>query len=107
MPLPVSDAQGAGRRAARHPVSGAAGAVWWVLGALILLTAALALARSPRPLRRALTGAVCGVGALGAVNALAPFTGVAIALNHITAFAAVVLGAPGVITMLLLRLLVG
>lgn len=109
MPLPVPDAQGAGRRAARHPVSGAAGThpAWWVLGALILLAAAVALARSPRPLRRALTGAVCGVGALGAVNILAPFTGVAIALNHITAFAAVVLGAPGVITMLLLRLLVG
>ena len=48
---------------------------------------------------------MCGVGALGAVNALAPFTGVALALNHLTAFAAVVLGAPGVLLLLLLRLL--
>lgn len=74
-------------------------------GLLALLATGAASARSAHPLRRALTGAVCGVGALGAVNALAPFTGVALALNHLTAFAAVVLGAPGVLLLLLLRLL--
>ena len=78
----------------------------WAAGGLVLLAAALACARSAHPLRRALTGAVCGIGALGAVNALAPFPGVAIALNHFTAFAAVVLGAPGVIALLLVRLLI-
>lgn len=82
-------------------MSGLAAAV----GLLVLLAAGAASARSAHPLRRALTGAVCGVGALGAVNALAPFTGVALALNHLTAFAAVVLGAPGVLLLLLLRLL--
>ena len=42
---------------------------------------------------------------LGAVNLLAGYTGVSIALNYATAFVAVVLGAPGVVTMLLLRVL--
>ncbi len=73
-------------------------------GLLVLLAAGAAAGRAGHPLRRALTGAVCGVGALGAVNALAPFTGIALALNHFTAFAAVVLGAPGVLLLLLLRL---
>ena len=47
------------------------------------------------------------MGALGAVNLLAPVTGVSLALNWATSFMAVVLGAPGVITLLLLDLLLG
>ena len=39
------------------------------------------------------------------MNLLAGYTGVSIALNYATAFVAVVLGAPGVVTMLLLRVL--
>ena len=56
-------------------------------------------------LLRALGSAVCGAASLGAVNLLAGYTGVSIALNYATAFVAVVLGAPGVVTMLLLRVL--
>ena len=48
---------------------------------------------------------MCGIATLGAAALLAPFTGLALAVNWFTAFAAVVLGAPGVVTMLLLRVL--
>ena len=61
--------------------------------------------KAKRPLLRALGSAVCGAASLGAVNLLAGYTGVSIALNYATAFVAVVLGAPGVVTMLLLRVL--
>ena len=64
----------------------------------------LAASKAKRPLLRALGSAVCGAASLGAVN-LAGYTGVSIALNYATAFVAVVLGAPGVVTMLLLRVL--
>lgn len=65
----------------------------------------LAARRSEKPFLRALGSAVCGIASLGAVNLMAGYTGVAIALNYATAFVAVVLGAPGVITLLLLRVL--
>ena len=50
-----------------------------------------------------MAGALCGVGALGAVNLLAPFTGVSVAVNGLSAFASVVLGAPGVAGLLVLQ----
>lgn len=55
----------------------------------------LAASKAKRPLLRALGSAVCGAASLGAVNLLAGYTGVSIALNYATAFVAVVLGAPG------------
>ena len=57
----------------------------------------LAASKAKRPLLRALGSAVCGAASLGAVNLLAGY--------YATAFVAVVLGAPGVVTMLLLRVL--
>ncbi|OUP24141.1 pro-sigmaK processing inhibitor BofA family protein [Gemmiger sp. An194] len=78
------------------------------LGAAVLLVAVgLAAGHSRRPLRTALSAALTGMGALGAVNLLAPVTGVSLALNWATSFMAVVLGAPGVVTLLLLDLLLG
>ena len=88
--------------AAGHPVMGLA------LGAVVLLVAVgLAAGRSRKPVRMAFSAALTGMGALGAVNLLAPLTGVSLALNWATSFMAVVLGAPGVITLLLLDLLLG
>lgn len=58
-----------------------------------------------RPLRTLLAGALCGLGALALVALLAPATGVELPLNRFTAFVAAVLGLPGVVTLLLLRLL--
>ncbi|MEG0166443.1 MAG: pro-sigmaK processing inhibitor BofA family protein [Ruthenibacterium sp.] len=80
------------------------------IGALIFAAACTAmmcalLCKKRHPLRQTLKSAGCGIAALGAVNIFAGFTGVGIALNWGTAFVAVVLGAPGVICLLVLRLL--
>lgn len=80
---------------------------FWPAGPAALAVLALvgaAAGRHKRPLAASLTAAAAGVGALGAVNMLAPFTGVGLALNWFTSFMAVVLGAPGVICLLCLRL---
>ena len=78
------------------------------LGAVVLLVVVgLAAGRCRRPVRSALSAALAGAGALGAVNLLAPVTGVSLALNWATSFMAVVLGVPGVVTLLLLNLLLG
>ncbi len=74
-------------------------------GALCLLAAGRAAAKSRHPVRSVLAGAVCGLGALAALALLAPWTGVALPLNRFTGFVAVVLGAPGVVLLLLLNLL--
>lgn len=77
----------------------------WALAAVLLLAVSRAAASRPHPIGRACLSALCGVSALGAVNLLAPYTGVSIALNYGTAFAAVVLGLPGVTGMLFLQVL--
>lgn len=46
-----------------------------------------------------------GLGAFAAVNLLAGYTGVTLSLNYFTSFVTVVLGAPGVICMLVVRVL--
>lgn len=76
-----------------------------VFAAVSLVVVCAALCRTRHPWRGALLSAGCGVGAMGAVNLFASYTGVGIALNWCTAFAAVVLGAPGVVAMLILRVL--
>ena len=76
-----------------------------VFAAVCLVCVCAVLARSKRPWRGALLSAAGGVGALGAVNLFASYTGVGIAVNWCTSFAAVVLGAPGVVAMLILRVL--
>lgn len=75
------------------------------IAVISVLGVVTALRRSERPFLRALASAGCGVAALGAVDLLAAYTGVSIAVNYATAFVAVVLGAPGVVCMLVLRLL--
>ncbi|WP_418455141.1 pro-sigmaK processing inhibitor BofA family protein [Allofournierella sp.] len=82
-----------------HPAALAAAAVLVLMG--------FAASRHKKPLRASLTSVLAGMGALGAVNMLAPFTGVGLALNAFTSFMAVVLGAPGVVTMLVLNLVFG
>ena len=77
--------------------------VWLAVAVGLTALVSQAAARSRRPVRRCVAGALCGVGALGAVNLLAPFTGVSVAVNGVSAFAAVVLGAPGVAGLLVLQ----
>ena len=79
-------------------------ALFWAMVSLAGVVAVLV--KTKHPLFYALKSAGCGAAALGAVNLLAGFTGVTIALNYVTSFVAVVLGAPGVVLLLILRILV-
>lgn len=72
-----------------------------------LAATAAGACRAKRPLGKAAASGVCGVSALGLAALLAPYTGMTLGLNWFTAFAAVVLGAPGVITLLVLRVALG
>lgn len=74
-----------------------------LVGAAALLCVSAAAARSKHPLRTGMLSAFCGVAGLAAVNLLSGSTGVSIALNYGTALVAVALGAPGVVSLLLLR----
>ena len=74
-------------------------------GGFCLLVVARCAARQRHGIRALLGGAVCGVAALAAVALLSPYTGVTLPLNPFTGFAAAVLGAPGVVGVLVLRLL--
>ncbi len=76
-------------------------------GLVSLLGTAGAASRSSRWLSKAVGSSVCGVACLGVLALLAPYSGIVLALNWFTAFVAVVLGAPGVVTLLLLRVLLG
>lgn len=58
-----------------------------------------------KALRSVAESALCGTGALAAVNLFSAYTGVSIALNFASAFFAVVYGVPGIIMLLLARLL--
>ncbi len=64
-----------------------------------------ALKKTKKPFKEAFLNAVCGIASLGAVNLFAINTGVFIAINYFTAFVAVVLGAPGTICLLFLRVI--
>lgn len=79
----------------------------WLAAGLALLLVGRAAAQSGHPIRSTLWSAVCGIGALGAVNLMAPATGVALPVGYVSSFMAVVLGAPGVISLLFLRLILG
>lgn len=75
------------------------------VGAGILLAVLIALFRSGRPVRGLLGSSVQGICALAAVNVAGTFTGVSLGLNWLTGGVCAVLGIPGVITLLLLKLL--
>ena len=77
-------------------------ALLW-LGTMALLTVSVAATKTRHPIRTSMISALCGIAGLGAVNLLSGSTGVSIALNDATALVSVILGVPGVITLLLLR----
>lgn len=79
--------------------------IFLTAGIVCALIVAICAAHTKRPIRTALASGVLGTACLGAVNLTAAYTGVSIALSYGTALCAVVLGAPGVILMLCLRLL--
>lgn len=79
--------------------------VLWCLGggiAVIVLTTAV---RSGRPLRSLLGSGVQGLCALGLVNLLGAFTKVSLGVGWLSAGAGVLMGVPGIVCLLLLKVL--
>lgn len=74
-------------------------------GIVCAVLVSAAAARMHKPVRSALASGVLGAACLGAVNLTSAYTGVSIALSYGTALISVVLGAPGVLLLLCLRLL--
>ena len=73
-----------------------------VIGGLGILIGAI---KTKRPIRSLLGSALQGACALAAVNVTGMFTGVSLGLNLLSGIACVAAGVPGVITLLLLRLI--
>lgn len=78
-----------------------------IVTVLVLSGAALLLfsARSKKPGRTMLANTLSGIGTLALVNIASALTGTALAINVWTAATSLVLGIPGVIMMLLLKVI--
>lgn len=79
--------------------------VLWCLAGGIALAILITLFRGEKPLRRLLTGTWQGFCALAAVNVAGIFTGVSLGINLISGLTCLLLGVPGIITLLLLKLI--
>ena len=73
-----------------------------VLAGLVLL---FSLAFVRRPIRSVLAGGIQGVCALAAVNIAGAFTGVSLGVNLFSGAVCMILGVPGVVSMLIANLL--
>lgn len=80
--------------------------LWCVaaVGAVVVLIGAI---KTGKPIRALLGNALQGVCALAAVNVTGVFTGVSLGLNLLSGIACAAAGVPGVITLLLLKLIFG
>ncbi len=81
--------------------------LWWGVAAAVTLAVPTALFKSGKPLRGALSSAAGGWLCILAVDAVGMYTGVTLALNPLTLGTGAVLGAPGIITLLTLKALLG
>ncbi len=81
--------------------------LWWGVAASVTLAVLVALFKSGKPLRGALSSAASGVLAILLVDAVGAYTGVTLALNPLTLGTSAVLGVPGVITLLTLKAVLG
>ena len=81
--------------------------LWWGVAAAVTLAVLIALFKSGKPVRGALSSAASGVLSLLAVDAVGMYTGVTLALNPLTLGTGAVLGVPGVITLLTLKAVLG
>ena len=76
-----------------------------IAGAVCLLIVARTAAHQQHPIRSVIASAVCGLAGLSAVALLSPVTGFLLPFNTFTAVCAVILGLPGVILLLALKLI--
>ena len=77
----------------------------YAVGGLIALAVLVALFKSKRPVRGLVGSGAQGICALAAVNIAGAFTGVSLGLNLLSSLCCVVLGIPGVISLLILKLI--
>ena len=81
--------------------------LWGVLGVAIAIMLAVGLYRSGRPVRSLIASGLQGICALAAVNITGAFTGVSLGLNVLTGAFGLLLGVPGIITLLILKVIFG
>ena len=74
-----------------------------IVGSAVALAVIIALFRSGKPIRGLVGTGAQGICALAAVNVAGAFTGVS--LNLLSGLSCVVLGIPGVVTLLFLKLI--
>lgn len=77
----------------------------YAVGIGLVIAVVVALFRTKRPIRSFLGSGVQGVCALAAVNIVGTFTGVSLGLNAFTGLCCAVLGIPGVISLLILKII--
>lgn len=76
-----------------------------IVGSAVALAVIIALFRSGKPIRGLVGTGAQGICALAAVNVAGAFTGVSLGLNLLSGLSCVVLGIPGVVTLLFLKLI--
>ena len=76
-----------------------------IVGSAVALAVIIALFRSGKPIRGLVGTGAQGICALAAVNVAGAFTGVSLGRNLLSGLSCVVLGIPGVVTLLFLKLI--
>lgn len=77
----------------------------YTVGGLVAIAIGVALLKSGKPVRGLLSSGVQGVCALAAVNVAGAFTTVSLGFNLLSGLCCLVLGIPGVITLLVLKVI--
>ncbi|MCL2884976.1 MAG: pro-sigmaK processing inhibitor BofA family protein [Oscillospiraceae bacterium] len=80
--------------------------VLYVCGAAALVAILWALAKDGKPVRRLLSSGLQGLCALAAVNVTGALTGVSLGLGFFSTVCCVLLGIPGVIALLVAKMIV-
>ncbi len=75
------------------------------VGVCLIVVVAVALIRSKRPVRGLIGSGAQGLCALAAVNVVGAFTGVSLGLNLLSGLSCLVLGVPGVVALLILKVI--
>lgn len=79
--------------------------VCWCIAAAASLAVMVGAFKTGRPIRHLIGGALQGVCAVAAVNVTGAFTGVSLGLNAMTGGFCLLGGVPGVVTLLLLKVI--
>ena len=77
----------------------------FAVGILVVAAVGIALIKSKRPVRGLLSSGIQGICALAAVNVAGAFTTVSLGFNLLSGLCCLVLGIPGVITLLVLKVI--